>query len=64
MKIETQFQWGNYYDWLIIPTIMLGFRRNEYSDKRGCFLTGFGVAILFLKFKFEIICYERNKSNL
>jgi len=44
MKPRFTFQWGSHYDWIIIPTIMIGFR--SY---------GVGIAILILKLKAEFI---------
>lgn len=49
MKIKTTFGWANHYDWIIIPSIMIGFR--PY---------GIGFAILFLKIKAELIFKWKN----
>ena len=44
MKARATFMWGSHYDWIIIPTLMIGFRGY-----------GIGIAILFLKLKVEFI---------
>jgi len=44
MKLRTTFSWDNCYDWIVIPTIMIGFRGY-----------GIGFGILFLKLKAELI---------
>ena len=53
MKTKFECEWGTCYDWIIIPTIIVGFRNNEYSNRYAVFLSGVGIAILFLKLKIE-----------
>jgi len=55
MKIRMYFDWDNYFDWIVIPTIMIGWRKESWSDKLSKIVTGFAFGILFLKFKFQII---------
>ena len=44
MKIKTTIFWGSNYDWIVLPTIMIGFR--PY---------GIGIGLLWLKLKAELI---------
>lgn len=48
MKVRFKYDWGRHFDWIIIPTIMIGFR--PY---------GIGIAILVLKMKINIHFYWR-----
>jgi hypothetical protein len=58
MKIKFECDWGNDYDWIIIPTILVGFRDCEYSNRYDCFLSGIGIGILFLKLKIEFKIFK------
>jgi hypothetical protein len=42
--IRMTFKWADWYDWIIFPSIMIGFR--SY---------GIGIAFIFLKIKAELI---------
>ena len=55
MKIRMYFNWDNYYDWIIIPTIMIGWRNESWANKLSEIVTGFAIGILFLKVKAQII---------
>jgi hypothetical protein len=58
MKIGIGAKWDPVYDWMIIPTIMLAFRKDEWSNNLGIYLSGFGIGLLFLKLKIEIRFYK------
>jgi hypothetical protein len=59
MKIGMNLKWGNNYDWILFPTLILAFRKNEYSYNLGIFLNGVGLGLLFLKFKLEFRIYKK-----
>jgi len=61
MQIRLLFEWGNEYDWIIIPTLMVGFRKNEFSYHYLYYLSGIGFAILFLKLKVQILFFKKIK---
>jgi hypothetical protein len=55
MKMKLICKWGQFYDWILIPTIMVGMREGlEITIDAN---KGIGIALLFLKFKVEIHIY-------
>ena len=53
MKLKCK--WGQFYNWILIPTIMVGMREGlEITIDAN---KAIGIALLFLKFKVEIHIY-------
>jgi hypothetical protein len=55
MKAKIKFKWGKYYDWVIIPSILIG-ARDPYDVTVPC-KRAVGIGVVFLKFKVSIILF-------
>jgi hypothetical protein len=64
MKVNLYINLHNpYYDWCVIPSILIGIRNNDFSYRVGDFISGFGIALIFLKAKVELRIYKVNAQE-
>lgn len=52
--IKITCNWNKYFDWLVTPSLLVGYRNGENSELTIQCRKAFGIAFLFLKLKIQI----------